>query len=96
MVWVSHDYVDRVWDGLLIMERKYWEGCYVWLLLHPEILKAKFGIDVLRGRVHQLIQSREIWEECPKTKYEYERLLRYVKKVRGNDQALQMMLEQYG
>lgn len=79
MAYVDHDYIDRTWDDLSDPERKYWEGFFAYVLFSPKILKEWAGVDVLEGRIQRVINGREVWENCPELKCEYERLLNYVK-----------------
>ena len=96
MVSIAHEYLDRVWDGLSLPERKYWESFFIWLLFNPRILKNWAGVDVVNSRIHRVVEDRKIWEGCPDTKVEYERLRRYVEAVKSNDDILQDILERYG
>ena len=96
MASIAHEYLDKVWDDLSTKERKYWESCFIWVLFHPEVLRDRFGLDVLNGKIHRVIEGQEIWGDCPYTKAEYERLRRYAEVVRSNDETLQGMLERYG
>ena len=96
MVSDVHDYLDRIWDDLLGLERKYWEAFFAWLLFNPRVLKDWGGVDVLNGKIHRVVDGQEMWEDCPATKSEYERLCRYVEVVKSNDKSLQEMLERYG
>jgi hypothetical protein len=92
---VTHEYIDRIWDDLLTQQRRYWESFFMWVLLHPDVLRDRFGVDVLNGKIHRVIEGQEIWEDCPDVKVEYKRLRRYVAVVRSNSQTLQDMLERY-
>jgi len=96
MASVTHEYLDRVWDGLSPMERKYQESFLIWALFHPEVLRDKFGVDVLNGKMHRVIEDQEIWEDCPYVKAEYERLRSYVEAVKSRDKTPQDMLRRYG
>lgn len=95
MVWIDHDYIDKIWDVLSDLERKYWEGFFAWALFSPDILKDWAGVDVLNGKIHRVIEDQEIWEECPYTKAEYRRLQRYVEVVKSRDKRLRDILERY-
>ena len=79
MAYVDHDYIDRTWDDLSDLERKYWEGFFTYVLFSPKILKEWAGVDVLEGKIQRIINGSEVWENCPELKREYERLLNYVK-----------------
>ena len=96
MSWIVHDYFDRVWDGLSEDRRRYREGFFAWVLFHPEILKGKFGVDVLNGKIHRVIEGRETWEDCPFARTEYRRLRSYAEAVSRRHQAVREMLECYG
>lgn len=74
----SHDYLDRVWDDLSKLEREYWEGCFVCLLYHPDVLQSWAKVDVLHGRIHRIQDGKEIWEDAPEIVEEYRRLRREV------------------
>ncbi len=95
MVWIDHDYIDRIWDVLSDLERKYWEGFFAWVLFSPDILKDWAGVDVLNGKTHRIIEGQEIWEECPYTKAEYRGLRRYEEVVKSRDKRLRDILERY-
>jgi len=96
MAWTDHDYVDRTWDALSGVERKYWEGFFAWVLLSPKILKDRADVDVLDGKIKRTIKNHETWESCPQLRSEYKRVCNYVRAVIGNDRALQDMLERHG
>ena len=72
MVLNAHDYLDRVWDRLSFLERKYWETFFVWLLLNPRILENWAGVDVVNGRIHRVNEGKEMWEAYPEIISEYE------------------------
>ncbi len=96
MVLNSHEYWDRVWDGLSFLERKYWESFFIWVLFNPRNLKKWAGVNVVDGRIHRIVDGQEIWEVCPEVKSEYNRLRRYVERVKVNDEILRDMLERHG
>ena len=96
MVWVSHDYLDRVWDDLDSAQRKYWEACFAWVLFHPDILISWAGVDVENGKILRNIEGKDVWEYEPGLKRDYQNLCRYVQKVAANDASLQVVLRQYG
>jgi len=87
-VWVAHDILDKVWDGLSFSKRKYWESFLIWLLSNPRILKDWAGVDVLNGTIRRIVAEQEIWEANPDIKSEYQRLHRYIEIVKSNDQIL--------
>lgn len=74
----AHDHLDRVWDGLPCQVRRYWEGCFVCLLYHPEILAGWAGVDVIQCKIKRTVDGREIWENSAETGEEYRRLRREV------------------
>jgi hypothetical protein len=94
--WVNHDYIDKIWDDLPDAVRKYWEGFFMWVSLSPKILKEWAGVDVLKGRIHRIINDNEVWEDCPELKHEYKRLRSYIEIVKNNNEDLQNMLKYYG
>ncbi len=85
LAWIDHDYIDRTWDVLSNLEKKYWEGFFAWVLLSPKILKDWAGVDVFDSRIQRLIDGREVWEYCPELKFEYKRLCGYVKAIKEKD-----------
>jgi len=93
MAFVDHDYVDKIWDELSSQEKKYWEGFFVWLIFKPKILKEWTGVDVLQGKIQRVIDGCRVWENCPKLKFEYIRLCKYVKVVKNKSEILQDMIE---
>ena len=96
MAWVNHDCIDRIWDDLSSRERRYWEGFFMCILLNPKVLREWAGVDVLRGRIHRLIDGCEIWESCPELKPEYRNLRRYVEAVKRKNKDLQDVCRRYG
>lgn len=96
MVWISHDYFDRAWDRLSDQERKYWEGYFIWVLLQPAVLRDKFGVDVLKGKIHRVIDGEEMWEDCSDITAKYSRLRIYAKAVLRRHKKLQEMMTRYG
>lgn len=93
---VSHDYFDRLWDGLSASERKYWEAFMLWLLLNPTLLTEWAGVDVVEGKIQRIVDGREIWEPCPELKHEYKRLRAYAEAVWRKDPLLRDFLARYG
>jgi len=90
----GHDHLDRVWDELPRHVRRYWEGCFVFLLYHPEILENWAGVDVIQGRIQRTIDGQELWEDSPETLEEYRWLRREVS--RHVKYRLKDMLDSYG
>jgi hypothetical protein len=89
---LSHDYPDRLQDGVSPTEQKLCAVRCIFLLRHPEILESKFGVDVIRGRIHRVIDGQDMWESSAETIRDYERLRRYVEKVLQNDPEMQNIL----
>lgn len=89
----AHDHLDRVWDELARETRRYWEGCFVCLLYHPEVLESWAGVDVIRGKIRRSIDGQEIWEDSPETREEYRKLRREVS--RHVKYRLKDMLDRY-
>ncbi len=90
----SHDYLDRIWDEMSQPERHYWEGFFVWLLYHPDLLECWAGVDVLRGRISRTIHGESVWENSPETVEEYRSLRRRVSK--NHKHRLRDVLTSYG
>jgi len=66
-VFLAHDLTDRLHDSDSPHERKMSVAFHIFLLCHPEILEKKFGVDVINGRIHRVIDGQEIWESSPQT-----------------------------
>ena len=81
--YVSHDYFDRIWDSLSDEERRFQEGYFIWVLLQPDILKQKFGVDVCSEKIERVINGMRIWEDAPGLRKEYLRLCAYADVVIG-------------
>lgn len=96
MVRLAHDHLDRVWDGLSYIKRRYWESFFTWVVLNPSILKSWAGVDVLNGRIQRIVDGQEIWEYCPELKFQYRRLRRYVRAVIAKNKRVESMIRLYG
>lgn len=97
MVESAHDHFDYIWDDLSLDERKYWEGFFAWVVLHPEILRKWVGVDVFTGRIKRKLEcGREIWEETPEVIHQYKELRKEVERRVGKDSALVQFLFHYG
>lgn len=94
MAYVDHDYIDKIWDCLSPKQRKDWETFFILVLLNLEILTKWAGVDVIKGEIQRIIEEQEIWEDCPEVKFEYKRLLQYVKVIIRKDHTSQDMLNQ--
>jgi hypothetical protein len=94
--YVSHDYWDRIWNGLSPEERKYDEAFFLWLLIHPSILKDWAGVDVLRGKIHRSVGGTNKWYPCPAVRQEYRRLRAYAESVKARDPEIRRMLSRFG
>jgi len=79
--WVSHDYLDRVWDTLNSEQRRNFERACKWFLENPEKLNQIYEMDVLNGLIYRVIDGQEVVEHCPQLIQEYRRLCKYVAKV---------------
>lgn len=98
---LAHDYLDRIWDDLLDKEptyklNRYCEGFFAWVVLHPEVLKDKFGVDVLEGRIYRVIDGQGAWEECPETIEGYLSLRNEVERMLKRDSKLRDVVATYG
>jgi len=96
MVSYSHDYWDRIWDDLSEPERRYRESFFIWILFNPEVLKDKFGLDVINCRILRKTNDCDEWENCSEVRYEYDRLCRYVEVVKGKSKIIREMLKRFG
>jgi len=84
-VWVAHDMLDKVWDGLDLEERKKWATVFKRILLDPLFLREWAGVDVVRGKIKRRLDEQdglsklvEYWEDDPQLKPTYCRLKKYV------------------
>lgn len=93
----AHEFFDYLWDEFSADERKYFEGLFAWITLHPEVLLNKFGVDVIRGRIKRVLEDgREIWEDAPEVIQQYDKLRKEVEKQLKEDESLVAMLMMYG
>jgi hypothetical protein len=77
--YLAHDFCDRTWDTLSRGRRIANCAFYKWLLMHPDVLKEKTGIDVVAGRA--LTQDPEgniAWEDEPDLNVSWRTLKVYV------------------
>ena len=96
MSFAAHDYFDRVWDSLSRAHRDYVEGFCIWILSQPDVLKEKFGVDVLNERIARKSGPDHVWDEAPGLRREYMRLRAYGKAVLEKKPVLQRALDQFG
>jgi len=94
MVSDAHDFLDRRWDELAPMQRRYWGGFFIWLLYRPDLLETWAGVDVGRGRILRVINGEQVWESSPETVCQYRGLRRRVS--RHQKSGLRDMLAEYG
>ncbi|MEM0503983.1 MAG: hypothetical protein QXT58_04665 [Archaeoglobaceae archaeon] len=93
----AHNRFDYLWDEFSTDERKYFEGLFAWIVLHPEILMSKFGVDVIGGRIHRVLEDgNEVWEDAPEVIQQYNELRKEVGKRLKEDDGLRAMLMKYG
>lgn len=79
--WISHDYLDRIWDTLDESERRDVERGFKQLLETPEKINKMAQIDVVKGLIYRVVDGKDVIEECPELIHEYNRLRAYVSKV---------------
>ena len=79
--WVSHDYLDRIWDTLDFEQRRNFELACKWFLDNPMELNRVYEIDVFQGLIYRVIDGKQVIERCPELVTEYQRLRGYVAKV---------------
>ena len=92
-VWLSHDYLDFVWDGLDARARRLEEALCCFLVIHPAYILDIAQVDVVSGRIHRLIDGQDVWEIEPDLIIEYRRLRRYVGAVLKNDSGLRELVD---
>lgn len=95
MVDLSHDHWDLFWDECSPRDRLLIEGLFAWVLFRPDILEAKFGIDVVRGRIEREVGGVLRWEDHPTVRRPYHRLSRYVQRVLANSAKLRAVVAAY-
>jgi hypothetical protein len=95
MVELTHDHWDLIWDDTSRNKRRLLEGLFAWLAFRPDILKVKFGVDVMRGQNQRLIHGRIAWVNEPELILAYRKLLAYIKAVLNNDPELQSIVAVY-
>lgn len=83
--WVSHDYLDRIWDTLNKNQRRNVEIQCKYFLENPEELNRVYQIDVIQGLIYRVINGEDVIENCPQLIEEYKRLRKYVAKVQFVD-----------
>ena len=77
--YLAHDFYDRVWDTL--SRRRRIENCafWKWLLMHPDVLKEKTGIDVIEGlALTEHPDGNVAWEPEPDLNLSWRNLKTYV------------------
>ena len=79
--WISHDYLDRIWDTLNQKQKQDFELACKWFLENPDELNRIYEIDVFEGLIHRVIDGKNITEHCPELVNEYRRLCNYVAKI---------------
>lgn len=102
MAWVSHDFLDKIWDfdGLTRQQRaytrKWWQGFHIWLILRPDVLRDWAGVDVLAGKIHRVIDGSEVWEDEPEVIWEYQNLYNRACFVLRRDREIRRVIEENG
>ncbi len=84
-VWVTHDILDKIWDGFDCEERRRWASDFKSLLLDPLLLKEWAGVDVLGGKIKRRKDEQygfsepiDYWEKEASIIDSYRRLRGYV------------------
>ena len=95
MVDLSHDHWDLLWDECSSRDRLLIEGFFAWILFRPDILKAKFGIDIVHGCIEREIDGVLRWENHPTVLRPYDRLCWYVRRVLANSPNLRSVVAEY-
>lgn len=102
MTSLAHDVDDKTWDfdGVSRSERSairtYWESFCAWLVLNPDILRERIGVDVVEGRVLRLIDGIQVWENEPALIAAYDALYKHVQFLIQRKPALRAALAEYG
>lgn len=95
MVDLSHDHWDRLWDESPPRDRLLIEGFFAWVLFRPDILQAKFSVNVERGRIQRQIDGVLRWEDHPSVLRPYRQLCQYVRRVLDNNPVLREVVAGY-
>ena len=95
MSFAAHDYLDRVWDSLSREHREYIEAFCIWVLLQPDVLKDKFGVNVYDEKIARSLSGIEVWDDAPGLKKEYLRLRGYAKHVLENSPVLKRLINRF-
>jgi len=96
MSFAAHDYLDRVWDSLSRDHREYIEAFCIQVLLQPDVLKDKFGVDVYEEKIASSLSGIKVWDDAPGLNREYLRLRAYAKRVLENSSVLQRLIHRFG
>ena len=102
MTSLSHDVDDRTWDleGMSRSDRSairtYWESFCAWLVLNPDILMERVGVDVVEGRVLRRIDGVDVWEYEPGLIDGYDALYKHVQFLIRRKRELRAALAEYG
>lgn len=80
--WISHDYLDRLWNSWTGKQRKWFEGFCMYLIRRPKTLREWAGVDVKKGMIKRMINGKEVWEDCPEITAEWKGLKYYIKVVK--------------
>jgi hypothetical protein len=76
---VAHDVWDRWWDTLDREERLNLCAALRWLILHPEFLIDKYGMDVVSGRALTELPNGDLeWQNEPHLNRAWRELRVYV------------------
>lgn len=79
--WISHDYLDKIWDTLDNNQRIKIEEDFKYLLQNPEELNRVCEINVFQGFIYRTIDGKKVVECCPQLVKEYQRLRNYISKI---------------
>lgn len=82
--YVSHDYLDRIWDESSKEKRRWIERFCMYVIRNPKLLCDWTGVDVKKGMIKRLVNGQEVWEDCPEVINEWKVLKRYVIAVKRN------------
>lgn len=78
---ISHDYIDKIWDTLDNNRRTEIEEYFKQLLQNPEELNRVCEINVSHGFIYRVIDGKKVVEYCPQLVKEHQRLRNYVSKI---------------
>jgi hypothetical protein len=95
MASLAHDCFDRLSDSMSSHERLCRQAFFAIVGLSPALLGNWAKVDVIRGRIHRMIDGQEVWDSAPELPGEYRRLASYIRTVLHRTPELRRLVESY-